>query len=50
VRCCALDPWTHCVRHVADDEKSSSPYSGKSRLPSIWDFILCSKSPIFAHN
>ena len=48
VRCCALDPWTLCVRHVADDEESFSLYSGKGRLPSIWDFVLCSKSPNFA--
>lgn len=49
VRCCALDPWVDCVRHVADDEKGFSLYSGKSRLPSIRDFVLCSKSPNFAH-
>lgn len=49
VRCCALDPWTHCVRYIADDEKSFSLYFGKSRLPSIWDFVLCSKPPNFAH-
>ncbi len=45
----ALDPWTQRVRHVADDEKSFSLYSGKSRLPSIWDFVLCSESPNFAY-
>ncbi|KAI0008821.1 hemolysin-III related-domain-containing protein [Xylariaceae sp. FL0662B] len=49
VRCCALNPWTQCVRHIADDEKSFPLYSGKSRLPSIWDFVLCSNSPNFAH-
>ncbi|KAK1769638.1 hemolysin-III family protein [Phialemonium atrogriseum] len=27
VRCCALDPWIQCVRHVADDEKSFFPYT-----------------------
>jgi hypothetical protein len=45
VRGCALNPWTQCVRHAANDEKSSAIYSGKSRLPSIWDFVLCSESP-----
>jgi hypothetical protein len=49
VRCCAPNPWTQCVQHVANDEKSFSLYSGKSRLPSIWDLVLCSKSPIFAY-
>lgn len=49
VRSCALDPWTQCVRNVADDEKSVSLYSGKSRLPSIWYFVLCGKSPNFSH-
>ena len=44
VRCCALDPWTYCVRHIGDDEKRFSLYSGKSRLPSFWNFVLCSKS------
>lgn len=49
VRCCVLDPWTQCVRDVADDEKSFSIHSGKSRLPSIWHFVLCGTSPNFAH-
>lgn len=49
VRCCALDQWTQCVRHVADDEKIFALYSGKSRLPFVWDFVLCSKSPNSAH-
>jgi hypothetical protein len=49
VWCCALDPWIDCVRHVADEEKGLSLYSGESRLPSIWEFVLCSKSPNFAH-
>ncbi|KAJ6064817.1 hemolysin-III family protein [Penicillium canescens] len=46
VRCCTLDSWTQCVRHVADDEKSFSLYSGKSRLPSIWDFFYAVSLPI----
>lgn len=49
VRWCALDPWTQCVRHDTDDDKSFSLYSGQSSLPSIWNLVLCSKSPNFAH-
>ena len=49
VRCSALDPWTQYIRHVADDKKGVSLFYGKSRLPSIWDCLLCSESPNFAH-
>ena len=49
VRPRTLDPWALCVPHVADDEQSFSLYSGKSRLPSNWDFVLCSKSPSYVH-
>lgn len=48
VRYCALSPWTYCVRHVGDDEKSFSLYSGQSSLSSFWNFVLCSKSYDFA--
>lgn len=48
VRRCALDPRARHVWHIADDEKSFSLYFGKGRVPSIWDFVLCSQSHRFA--
>ena len=47
--CCVFDSWIQNVQFVTNDEKSFFLYFKKNKLFSVWNFVLYSKSLIFAH-
>lgn len=41
MRCCTIVPWNQYIWHLIDETKSLALHSRKSRLSSLWGFVLC---------